>query len=288
MHASIHSAQSEIVQKLHRELHAIRERRENYSLRQFARRIGVQSPVLIQVLNGKRTLTRRLAHQLLSGIRLETREIETLLARLPEKQTRRRKREGTISSTPKRTTSTVRFKELATAEWEVVSDWWFFAIQSLARTRDFISKPESISRRLGLPLSRTKKAISTLLETKLLERGKDETLRATEAEPTTSAEVPNLYIRKNHIQGLDLASEKIHSVPLELRDYSSMTFEVDPDRLEAAKEKIQTFRRELAQFLGGSNPREVYRMQIQLFPLTQLSPQNQKSKTTKTTHRSRK
>jgi uncharacterized protein (TIGR02147 family) len=75
-------------------------------------------------------------------------------------------------------------------------------------------------------------------------------------------------IQKFHREGLDLAEAAL-SLPVEVRDFSSIVVEADPARLEEARGMIRAFRLKLAAFLSsGPAPSEVYRMCVQLFPLT--------------------
>jgi hypothetical protein len=47
-----------------------------------------------------------------------------------------------------------------------------------------------------------------------------------------------------------------------------MTMAIDPKKLPQAKERIRDFRRGLSEFLESGNRSEVYRINIQLMPVT--------------------
>ena len=55
---------------------------------------------------------------------------------------------------------------------------------------------------------------------------------------------------------------------MELRDFTSMTMAIDPEKLTEAKKKIREFRRGLSEFLEAGKKEEVYRLNIQLVPVT--------------------
>jgi len=76
-------------------------------------------------------------------------------------------------------------------------------------------------------------------------------------------------IQRSHQQTLALAAEKL-SVPLELRDYTSMTMAINPKNLPKAKKAIEDFRNNIVKLLDKGEASEVYTFACQLFPLTQV------------------
>lgn len=70
-----------------------------------------------------------------------------------------------------------------------------------------------------------------------------------------------------HKENLKLA-EKHLITNFDLSDYSSMTMAIDCELLPEAKELILNFRRQLMRFLESGKKTEVYKLNIQLFPLT--------------------
>ena len=65
--------------------------------------------------------------------------------------------------------------------------------------------------------------------------------------------------------------------PVEHRDFSSLTFPLDPKKLDQAKTLIRRFEDDLFALLDEeSTPTEVYRLAIQLFPLTKMIKRSSK------------
>jgi len=88
---------------------------------------------------------------------------------------------------------------------------------------------------------------------------------------TTGAHTPHYLIQRGHLQTLELAKDSVTEVPPQLRDLSFMTLSINPRKIPAARKKIIRFRRNLAKWLeSGGDGREVYRLAIQLFPLTKV------------------
>lgn len=230
----------------------IRSRNGSFSLRMFARRLGIQAPVVSEVMNGKRLISRKLAEKILLALKVDEVEKHSLLSHFPEKQVRDKKSN----------------KALLDAEsFRVISDWWYMAILSLAETPDCQANPSWIAERFNITTEQAQEAIHTLerlslltiCEGRLVSSGKY--LRF-------SSSIPDDSIRKHHRQGLDLAYLALADIELEFRDFGSMTFKADPQLLEVARKKLRAARTEISALMNTPNASQVYRLQMQLFPLT--------------------
>jgi uncharacterized protein (TIGR02147 family) len=248
----------EIVQILKGEIERLNSKYPGYSLRRFSRKLGVPSPVLSQVLNGRRTVTRQLAEKLLMPLPITAEKKHALIHSLPE----RRSRKSKTSQEPGLILNRI---ELSFAEFQVVADWWHFAI--LAFLDSSPSGLKNLAERFGLPVTKIRKAIKNLVQLGLVEQ-RSGVFHSTGKKFTTSTDIPSAFIRANHIQGLDLARKVITDVPVELRDFSSMTVSCDLDQINEIKKRIETFRRSLSSFMESTRGKSVCRLQIQLFPLT--------------------
>ena len=263
-----------IVRQIYSALNDAKARRGNYSLRQFARKLGVASPVLIQVLNGKRNLTRKLALQLLTGIGMDASEISRLVEALPSRQIRRESAEtsGAVLNLP------YGYSEIEASHLSVLSEWWYFATIALVETDSFRPDPRWIANRLGIRIRDAKNALQHLLRLGLLERTAEGGVRSTGKSLTTTFDIPSSFIRRNHVQGLELAADRIQEIPVAERDYSSVTFYADRSRVDEAKRRIEKFRRELVAYLEGGKRDDVYRLQVQLLPLTKRKQDEEKTR----------
>ena len=64
----------------------------------------------------------------------------------------------------------------------------------------------------------------------------------------------------------------LDKMPSEEREQSTITITVDEARLTEAKEKIKSFRKELAQFLdAGTNQGKAYQISVSMFPVSGFS-----------------
>ena len=67
------------------------------------------------------------------------------------------------------------------------------------------------------------------------------------------------------------SKSKLDDVPVEFRDFSSMTIAVDPEKLPEAKAVIREFRQKMASLLRDGNKTEVFQFALQLYPLTDMN-----------------
>ncbi len=68
-----------------------------------------------------------------------------------------------------------------------------------------------------------------------------------------------------------MSKSKLDDVPVEFRDFSSMTIAVDPEKLPEAKAVIREFRQKMASLLRDGNKTEVFQFALQLYPLTDMN-----------------
>jgi uncharacterized protein (TIGR02147 family) len=152
-----------------------------------------------------------------------------------------------------------------------VSEWEHFAVMSLLNCADFNSTPKWIGTRLGVSEFRAKTVIDRLLELELLQKKPDGNLSRAKKSFRTSDDIANLSLKKSHEQSLDLAKESLYRDSVEVRDFTSITMAIDLKKLNAAKELTRKFQDEMSDLLETGDQTEVYRLSMQLFPLSKLN-----------------
>lgn len=249
-----------LVAFLRQHLAEVQSRQPRYSLRAFARDVGVPAPVLSEVLRGKRAVTRALAEKICAGLALATTEAEHLM----------------VDFRDQRSFPANAFVQLDQDVFSAVSDWHYFAILSLAELDSFRSSPRWVAARLGVTTERARAALATLARLGLLEKKKDR-LVPTGNLLRTSSDIPHVAIQKNHLQGLELAKDKLRSVGVEHREFSANTIALDATQLAQAKEEIREWRRKFSQKWNRAKKKNaVYRLQLQFFPLTNEERKDEK------------
>ena len=253
--------QMEIRRRLTEELLKSRAKNPSYSMRAFARKAGIAPSALSEVLNGKRTISQKLAARIADRLMWSPEVLEEL-----ESLPRYRKR-GTVPQP--------RSIDLTMDHFSVVSDWHHFAILSLAETKDFKSDTGWIANRLQITKPMAAKALERLERLGMLERGSDGRLFATGVSYASPDEIASLALRKSHAQNLELAKKSLQEDSVEIRDFTSITMAIDPEKIPEAKKMIRQFRNELCAFLESGDKKEVFKFCMQMLPLSKMSQEEE-------------
>ncbi len=94
-----------------------------YSLRSFAKFLGIEPSALSQILRGKRTLTRKMAIRLSNKLDINPAKLGQF------KEIKDNNQQGP-------------FSELTADLFQVISDWYYFAILELMQTENFQNDPK--------------------------------------------------------------------------------------------------------------------------------------------------
>lgn len=246
---------------------AIRSRLENlrvrypqYSVRAFAKKIGVSPATLSLILQGKRKISQKLATQLSEKLLFDPQERAEVLNSFFEKK---KKTLNQVSSP--------EYVQLTVDQYRIVSDWKAFAILNLIKLKDFQNDSSWIAQRLGVSTQDITDTVERLKRLEMLEEINGE-LKRTNSKYRTSEDIENLSLRKSHQQTLDLAQNSLENDSVEQRDFTWVTFPMDTKKMNEAKTLIRKFQDDLyAMISDQSDPNEVYRLAIQLFPLTKIN-----------------
>ena len=250
--------------KIKDELEAAKKRNSAFSMRSFSSKIGLTPSALSEVLNSKRKLSRKLAAQVLTQMKIATSERDQILAQFDK--TIERKKRITLSKKKKDTGIQI----LTDDQFRVISDWYHFAILSLSETDHFQGTPEFLSKRLGIKTSEAEEGIERLKRLALIEIESKSGFKATDAQLRTPDHVVSEALRNAHAQNLLLARQSLEEDSIETRDFTAITMAIDPESLPEAKKLIRKFRDDLSRLLESGEKKEVYKLCVQLFPLTEI------------------
>ena len=165
-------------------------------------------------------------------------------------------------------------RRIDSSMFEYLSRWYHPVIRELAARNDFREDPEWIADKLRprVPAEEVDKSLELLFDMGLLERDDEGNVSRGNPSLTTGHEVRSLAIGNYHRQMLERAEESIESVDRELRDVSALTVCVEPEMVDELKERIHAFRETLLDLCDREEePETVFQMNFQLFPLTEIS-----------------
>jgi uncharacterized protein (TIGR02147 family) len=253
--------ESYYLQKIKEGLSLKQRHNPQYSLRAYARDIGVHPATLSQIINGKRPLPFKSSDSVAERLNLSPREIslfkESLLG---EKFTFD---EITISDIDKRVI-------LDESHYKIIAEWEHYALLELFSLKDFDRTREQVAARLDLTPNRTEVVIHNLKTSGLVAIDEEDKLVKTVPDVKTSEDFINRALRDSHKETLRMGVEKIDRIPVELRDFSSSTLAIDMKKLPEAKALIRDFRRKLAILLEEGDKEEVYQIAVQFYPLSKI------------------
>lgn len=238
----------------------------SFSLRAFAKKLDLSPSALSELLRGHRHGSRKLATRLASRLLLDPQETHELLKHFDEKKLRPATTQGTWTGDSK------DYLKLTADQFQMISEWVHYAILSLIETQGFKSDSDWIAERLGVSSSKVEACLNRLLRLGLVEKSGTHKLTRTFAKIHTPDDVFNLSLQKAHIADMELAKEALINLPVELRDFTSLTLPTSPERMPEVKKLIRRFRDEATQLLESTpNKTEVYQMSVYLYPLTKIA-----------------
>jgi hypothetical protein, TIGR02147 len=236
---------------LQRELARRCESNPRYSLRAFAKALGISHPLLSLILSGRRKLSRKSAAKIAEKLSLSFEERRFFLS------------DYDFEETP-----SDDFQQIDMDTFSFISDWSHYAILSLLDIRGAKFEAEWIARRLGISVHESRAAMERLVHLGLVSK-QGQTWKQTGLPIKVENELSTAASRKFQRQLLEKAIYSLENDPMEVRDMSSMTFAMDPELVPHALLRIRKFRRQLTAELEKMRPgKRVYNLTVQLYPVS--------------------
>lgn len=242
-----------------------------YSLRAFARDLGLSPQVVSLVLNGKKGISAEVSLKIANRLGLSVEESSYLCDLVELSNVKSNELKEVLNFRLSRYTPNRKFRTVPEDNFKLIANWYHYAILELTSTDNFQSDPAWISGRLGITLESTNEAIERLIRMGLLDVN-DGKLTKVNLNLTTTQDIPSEAIRKVTSQLLQKAENALNNHELSEREFGTMTMAINPEKLPVAREMIRKFRRELASYLedDGDKRTQVYVLATQLFSVTKL------------------
>lgn len=237
------------------------QRNPKYSLRAFAQSLGVSSSFLSKLMNGQRPFTERTLGLLSQHLSLSPVEISKLKDQLGERQSWH-----------------LEFDSLDLDRFQLISDWYHFAILELSSVRGIVLSPKSISACLGITIHEAKAALERLKRLGLIDQDNELNPAPVRNFSTVGPSFTTAATRNQQRQILEMAIQALENVPFEERDQSSVTLAIPKSRITEAKKKIAAFRREMTEHLQRPGERDsVYHLSVSFYPVTTSQSEKHKN-----------
>ncbi len=229
----------------------------NYSLRAFSRSLGLESSFLSKLFKGSRVVTPKLIDRLADKLALKPQEIAQFKAQAGSK---------TSAAT---LTSVAEYQQLTNDHYQVIAEWYHYAILELITVKVFKQDSRWIARTLGITSVEVDAAIERMQRLGMLELNKKGKLFQPKNHTTVGSPHALSALKILQTQILKMAITALEETPIEERDQSAMTMAIDSSLLPEAKKKIRDFRRELCAFLQEGRKRDrVYHLSVSMYPVS--------------------
>lgn len=247
-------AGSNLVELLNSVLSQRKKKNPKYSLRAFARALGVSPATLSLILGGKREVSTKHAIQILDRLRVTDPELHLRLMKSTLAPSAPAKKQTPIT-------------EIDLERFAAVRNWEHFAILAALDV-----DPKLTESRLGeifdLKPTTVREALARLVKSMMLEKTTSGWKSVEPNQKTRPAPTPNADLRECHRQHIAKALESLAGDPLETRHISGTTMTLNPDKMSLVAEAIMDFHRKISELADDGDATSVYRLNMQFFPLS--------------------
>ena len=240
----------------------------------WARKVGLQSTSSItKVIQGERHPGPRLVERLVHYFRFNQRDAAYFkdLVNLAKLQNDPRLAVMILEKIGKQFPDE-RTRILDDKTFAILAHWYSFPIREMSRMSAFMEDPEWISKKFLFKVGarEVEQAIRNLLGAGLLIRNASGQLTVAEGRVDTRNDFASEAIKRYHEQMLENAKTSLRSIPVEEREFTAATLVLRKENLPKAKQLIREFRARFAELMEEPDGDQVYQVQVQLFPLTQV------------------
>ena len=255
-----------------RDFYTERKDRSGFTWRDFARDAGYSSPVFLKlVCDGKANLSdvgleRTAAAMGLTGVDLQY--FRELVAFNQSKDSAAKKHSFAAMRKMARENNREIIGE---DQYDYFQSWQNPVLREMAPNMPGAT-PAQMAGKLAFDgeTANVKKSLALLQKTGLLEKdAKGAFKQNSKAISTGNLDVASLSVREMHRQMGELAVRALDEIPVKERDISGLTLGLSEEAFQRVSMEIEAFRRRIAAIaLEDSHTDKVYRLNMQLFPLT--------------------
>jgi len=232
-----------------------KERNSSFAQRALAQKLGMSSGALSSFLSGNRSLSLKQARKILSSLPKIKEYKKNYILRIFEAKEKSQQLKSDA-------------KKINLTQFEVISDPDHYAVHALLGTSNFQFNIKTIAERLDLTLEKTHSILNNLEEIGMIVKENDSTYRLEIDFVHSGDSVPNDSLKSHHLLTLQKAQEKYLELEMGQREFRSLTLSANPDQLDKVKELIMKFKEEVKLTLEQGEKTEVYKFNIQLYPIS--------------------
>ena len=248
--------QNEFIDLLNDQFQVLRRKNPRFSVRAFAKKVGLSPGSLSDTLKKKKTwqISADRACEILERIPVATARKNRLLVKMAR--------------------PAIYPREVAArSAFEHLKNWAFYPILFSFDLPLPLREPKIIAERLGIGVQRAESVIEDLVQRKFLSRSRDGRLNKTDINYADGDGPSREEIRKYHATSLKLAEQALENIPAERRDFSTLTFAGDEKRLAQLREEIRKLHENASALMDeGDHNTHVFQLSVQVFPFDRKTP----------------
>ena len=254
-----------------RDFYTERKSRSGFTWRDFAKAAGYSSPVFLKlVCDGKSNLSEVGVERVASAMDLvgiDLRYFRLLVAFNQEKDSTKKK---SIFKEMRALAKENSMEMVGEDQFDYYDSWVNPVVREMAPQMNNATPAQSADRlAFETKTEEVKKALALLQKVGLLKKGQDGFEQAAKSITTGNLEVASLSVREMHRQMGELAVRALDEIPVKDRDISGLTLGISENAFYRISKEIADFRRRVTSIvLNDSGESRVFRLNVQLFPLT--------------------
>ncbi len=247
-----------------------------YSLRLFAKKIGINPSSVVRILNGQRNISSDLENRIISTLKLRTRKARyfSLLVKYDQAK---RPAEKRIYYEQLRLFRYTKLKTLPPTSDEYFLHWYNVATRELLNIVQGNADSNKLSKLLipHVKPNDIRKSLTILRKLGLIVKNKKKKWVPTDKFVSTPNEWTNTATHSFQCQMADLGRTALDAFPKSDRDISTLTISLSENGLNNVKEIITQARQDILQATASdTNVTRVYQVNLQLFPLSGFCKEN--------------
>ncbi len=249
--------------------HFIEKRRKNpsFSMRAFARQLGLTPGGLSRLLNGKLDLSVERSMEICAKLALDEKETENFLNLVQFKKAKSTAVKEKILRKIERANGAPMF-DLSVDHFKMISEWYPMAVLKIAGEPKMNRSPQAIAKKLGITTSEVNQAAERLKRLELIEEVKGELHRVPEQEVLAEFKVDNDAVKKYYLELLAKAQENIEKEKAITRSVAAKVLIFDDDQIEAVRKITDEYHQKLGELSSKSKKKEkVYQSFASVFEI---------------------
>lgn len=242
-------------------------RNSRYSLRAYARDIGIRASRLNDILHGRDGLSRTTATEVGTKIGLANEHLEYFIDLVESSHARSKTGRELAKARLTKYKKTVTYENLSLDAFAAISDWVHFAILELFAHKEFRSDSIWIANSLKISPMDAQEALQRLLRLGMI-RQEEGRFVLSQTHSEVKPKTPSEAIKNFHRQILGKALQTLDQQPMEKREFITSMMSFNQSNIQEAKHDLQAFVKNFSEKYSASNHADdVYCLSTQFFSL---------------------